>query len=107
MNRSIARPMVPRLRHLLAEVVLAPVHLYRRVISPLKATPTCRYLPTCSEYAVEAVRTRGVLAGVGLAAWRVLRCNPLCRSGHDPVPPRRGRRSGHRAGDGHAHEGRT
>lgn len=66
--------------------LLLPVFVYRRVISPLKRTPTCRYQPTCSEYAIEAVKTRGIVIGVGLAVWRLLRCNPLFRSGHDPVP---------------------
>jgi putative membrane protein insertion efficiency factor len=48
----------------------------------------CRYEPSCSEYAVEALKTHGAVRGTGLAAWRVLRCNPWCAGGHDPVPPR-------------------
>jgi len=65
-------------------VVLAPIRLYRRFISP--ALPrTCKYHPTCSEYAVEAVRTYGVLRGLVLAAWRLLRCNPWSHGGVDPV----------------------
>jgi hypothetical protein len=67
-------------------LVLFPVLLYRRVLSPLKRTPTCRFMPTCSEYAVTAVRKRGIVVGGGLAAWRILRCNPLFRGGYDPVP---------------------
>jgi hypothetical protein len=67
-------------------IVLLPVMLYRRVVSPLKRGPSCRFLPTCSEYAVDAVRTRGIVIGIALAVWRVLRCNPLFRGGHDPVP---------------------
>jgi putative membrane protein insertion efficiency factor len=66
--------------------VLLPVTVYRRFLSPLKRTPTCRYLPTCSEYAIEAVHERGIIVGGSLAAWRVMRCNPLFRGGHDPVP---------------------
>lgn len=69
-------------------VVLLPVMLYRRVLSPMKRAPSCKYLPTCSEYAVEAVKTRGIVVGGALAAWRVLRCNPFARGGHDPVPHR-------------------
>lgn len=65
---------------------LAPVMFYRRVLSPMKRAPSCRYLPTCSEYAVEAVKTRGIVVGTALAVWRVLRCNPLFHAGHDPVP---------------------
>jgi len=77
------------LHRILVQIVLLPVMFYRRVLSPLKRTPSCRYLPTCSEYAIEAVKTRGIFVGTALAVWRVLRCNPLVRSGLDPVPPRR------------------
>lgn len=66
---------------------LAPVRFYRRYLSPLKRRPSCRYLPTCSEYAIEAVESRGVLLGTLKAAWRVLRCNPLFSGGYDPVCP--------------------
>jgi uncharacterized protein len=78
------------LHRLLVRVVLLPVVVYRRVLSPMKRTPTCRYLPTCSEYAIEAVTSRGIVVGSGLAVWRLLRCNPLLRGGYDPVPHRCG-----------------
>jgi putative membrane protein insertion efficiency factor len=78
--------MLTALHRLLVSIVLLPVVAYRRVISPLKRAPSCRYLPTCSEYAIEAVQTRGVVVGTGLAMWRVLRCNPLFHGGYDPVP---------------------
>ncbi len=59
--------------------------VYKRWISP--ALPAaCRFVPTCSEYAMEAVERHGALRGSLLAAWRVLRCHPFCRGGHDPVP---------------------
>jgi uncharacterized protein len=70
-------------------LVLLPVLFYRRVLSPMKRMPSCRYLPTCSEYAVEAVKTRGIIVGIGLAVWRLLRCNPLFHGGYHPVPARR------------------
>jgi uncharacterized protein len=70
-------------------LVIAPIRLYQRYLSPLKMVPTCRFAPTCSSYAIEAVQTRGVVMGFFLAVWRVLRCNPFCRGGHDPVPPPR------------------
>jgi putative membrane protein insertion efficiency factor len=73
-------------RRAIRRFVLLPVVFYRRVLSPMKRTPSCRYLPTCSEYAIEAVKTRGALVGTGLAVWRVLRCNPLFHAGYDPVP---------------------
>ena len=78
--------MLSALHRLLVSIVLLPVVVYRRVISPLKRTPSCRFLPTCSEYAMEAVQTRGVVVGSGLAMWRLLRCNPLFEGGYDPVP---------------------
>ena len=65
-------------------VVIAPIRFYRRFISP-SLPRRCKYHPTCSEYAVEAVRTYGVLRGLVLAAWRVLRCNPWSHGGVDPV----------------------
>jgi uncharacterized protein len=69
-------------------IFLAPVRLYQRVISP--ALPArCRYHPTCSTYAVEAVRGYGVLRGSVLAAWRLLRCNPWSAGGVDPVASQR------------------
>jgi putative membrane protein insertion efficiency factor len=75
-----------RLHRFLVGIVILPVVVYRRYLSPLKRTPSCIYLPTCSQYALDAVKTRGIVVGVGLAIWRVLRCNPLFRGGFDPVP---------------------
>ena len=67
-----------------ARIVLAPVRAYQRFISP--ALPRrCKYHPTCSSYAVQAVETYGILRGVVLAVWRVLRCNPFSHGGFDPV----------------------
>jgi putative membrane protein insertion efficiency factor len=68
----------------LRELILLPLHLYRRVVSPA-LRPHCKYHPSCSEYAVDAVRTYGIARGSLLAAWRVLRCNPWSRGGIDPV----------------------
>ncbi len=58
---------------------------YKRWVSPM-FPPACRYVPTCSEYAMEAVERYGVLRGGVMAAWRLLRCNPLARGGLDLVP---------------------
>ena len=68
----------------MSRVIAAPITLYRRFISPLMA-PRCRYYPTCSAYAAEAIRSYGVLRGLVLAGWRLLRCNPLSHGGFDPV----------------------
>lgn len=72
--------------------LLAPVRFYRRFLSPLKPVPTCRFLPSCSEYCIEAVEKRGIVVGFGKALWRILRCNPFFAGGYDPVdraPPSR------------------
>lgn len=68
-----------------AWVLSLPIILYRKVISPLKP-PCCRFTPTCSQYALEALRKHGPIKGLGLAIWRILRCNPWGGSGYDPVP---------------------
>lgn len=68
-----------------AEVLVAPIRFYQRFITPY--TPaTCRYYPTCSAYAVTALRTRGALIGTALTVWRLLRCNPWSDGGIDHVP---------------------
>ena len=69
---------------LATRIVLAPVRLYQRVISP--ALPRrCKYHPTCSAYATQAIERYGILRGAVLAVWRVLRCNPFSHGGFDPV----------------------
>jgi putative membrane protein insertion efficiency factor len=72
----------------LRTVVLGSISAYQRVISP--ATPRhCKYEPTCSRYAAQAVREFGILRGLLLTAWRVLRCNPFSHGGFDPVSAQR------------------
>ena len=66
------------------QAIAAPIRLYQRAISP--ALPrTCKYHPTCSQYAIGAIRRFGILRGLVLAAWRLLRCNPWSHGGIDPV----------------------
>ena len=62
------------------------IKFYRKCISPLKGRPCCRFVPTCSAYALEAFQTRGFFIGLILSVWRILRCNPFCAGGYDPVP---------------------
>ena len=70
-------------------VVLALLWVYRNCLSPLKPA-CCRFTPSCSAYAVEAVKRWGVLRGGGLTLWRILRCQPFYRGPlHDPVPTRK------------------
>jgi putative membrane protein insertion efficiency factor len=76
--------LVHSLRTISRAVALAPIFLYRRMISPFIA-PRCRYYPTCSSYGIEAIRTYGVIRGSVLAAWRLLRCNPFSDGGFDAV----------------------
>jgi uncharacterized protein len=61
------------------------VRLYQLLVSPL-LPPSCRFLPSCSEYAAEAIQRHGALRGVGLALYRLARCHPWGGSGYDPVP---------------------
>ena len=66
-------------------ILIAVLRFYKRYISPL-LPDACIYTPTCSEYAMEAIQKHGVIKGMGLAIWRVLRCNPFAKGGYDPVP---------------------
>ncbi len=75
-------------RSLAVRLLSYPVKFYRHFISPL-LPPSCRFTPTCSQYALEALRVHGALKGSWLTIWRLLRCNPFNRHvGYDPVPPR-------------------
>ena len=71
-----------------ARLFLLPLHAYRAVISP-KLAPRCKYYPSCSAYAVEAVRELGRRSGAVVAAWRVVRCNPWSHGGVDELADRR------------------
>lgn len=71
--------------HAIGWVLILPIRFYQKYISPLKP-PTCRFTPTCSQYAIEAIRKHGPFKGLALAVWRILRCNPWGGSGYDPVP---------------------
>ena len=66
------------------KVFILPIRLYQRLISPLMP-PACRYTPSCSEYAAQAIERHGILRGILKGAWRIMRCNPFGGSGHDPV----------------------
>jgi uncharacterized protein len=85
-KRSESGPAAATGRALRA-AVLAPIRLYQSFVSP--ALPRrCKYYPTCSAYAVDAIRELGVVRGVIVAAWRLLRCNPFSHGGYDPIENR-------------------
>ena len=62
------------------------IKFYQKYISCLKGHPACKYTPTCSSYAIEALEKHGFIKGTILAVWRILRCNPFSKGGFDPVP---------------------
>ena len=76
------------MRRLLSKLLILPIRFYQGAISPL-LPPACRYTPTCSQYAVEAIMLHGPLKGTWLAVKRICRCNPWGGSGYDPVPPKK------------------
>jgi putative membrane protein insertion efficiency factor len=65
-------------------LALAPIRAYQRIVSPVFPR-RCKYHPTCSAYAVQAIESYGILRGAVLAVWRLLRCNPFSHGGYDPV----------------------
>ena len=69
----------------LSWILVLPIRFYQLYLSPLLG-PSCRFTPTCSEYARQAILKHGPIKGLGLAIWRILRCNPWGGSGYDPVP---------------------
>jgi uncharacterized protein len=86
MTLSPAAPSSAPTESLAGRAMLAVLRFYQRWLSPLKGAPSCRYLPTCSEYAVLAVRRHGAGKGAALAAARIARCNPFFHAGYHPVP---------------------
>lgn len=73
------------MRRLLIRLLTAPIRFYRHYISPL-TPPACRFTPTCSQYAIEAIEKHGPIRGLWLTVRRLLRCHPWGGSGYDPVP---------------------
>ena len=66
-------------------ILIKLIRFYQKYISPLKST-RCPYIPTCSQYGLEAIEKYGAVKGCLLAGWRILRCNPFSKAGYDPVP---------------------
>jgi putative membrane protein insertion efficiency factor len=74
----------------MGRILIGFIRVYQRFLSPLLGQ-NCRFHPSCSQYAIDAIRIHGVVRGVGLALWRILRCQPFCEGGYDPVPPPKSR----------------
>ena len=68
------------------KIFIGLIKFYKKYISGLKGSPTCKYIPTCSEYGLEAIEKYGAFKGGLLTVWRILRCNPFSKGGYDPVP---------------------
>ncbi|MBO4611735.1 MAG: membrane protein insertion efficiency factor YidD [Bacteroidaceae bacterium] len=79
------RNIVSFISKTVGSLLIAPIRFYQRFISPL-SPPVCRFTPTCSQYAVEAIQKHGPIRGLYLAIRRILRCHPWGGSGYDPVP---------------------
>lgn len=77
--------MIRWLTQILTQALLMPIYFYRNFISPI-TPPSCRFTPTCSQYAIEAIRKHGPFKGLYLTIRRLLRCHPWGGSGYDPVP---------------------
>ena len=73
------------IKKVIGKIVIFPIILYRKIISPLLPN-SCRFYPSCSQYAIEAIEKRGIFVGILLASWRILRCNPFSKGGIDLVP---------------------
>ncbi len=71
------------------KLLLWCIRAYQKYISPHKGHAACKFMPTCSAYAYEAIEAHGVIVGTFWAIWRILRCNPFSRGGYDPVPKKR------------------
>lgn len=82
-----ARSVLAVVTRFVGLLLVTPIRLYQRFVSPL-TPPSCRYHPSCSTYAVEAITVHGPLKGPLLSGWRLLRCNPWTKGGVDPVPAR-------------------
>ena len=71
---------------MLKKGIISLIRFYQKYLSPLKWRTHCIYTPTCSEYAVQAISKYGIIKGILLFVWRILRCNPFSKGGYDPVP---------------------
>ena len=78
--------MLKKVNSLVLKGMIRLIRFYQKYLSPLKVRTHCIYTPTCSQYAIEALKKHGIIKGSLLSIWRILRCNPLAKGGYDPVP---------------------
>ncbi|MCQ2440347.1 MAG: membrane protein insertion efficiency factor YidD [Clostridia bacterium] len=76
----------------MSRLFICLIKFYQKTVSPRKI-PCCRFTPSCSAYAIEALSVHGPVKGTAYAVWRILRCNPFCRGGYDPVPEKKTKKS--------------
>ncbi|MBP3705944.1 MAG: membrane protein insertion efficiency factor YidD [Clostridia bacterium] len=72
----------------MSRLLIKAIRFYQKNISPAKIA-CCRFTPSCSSYAIRAIEVHGAIKGTLLALWRIIRCNPLCKGGYDPVPEKK------------------
>lgn len=77
--------------NILKNILIKMIQFYKIYLSPIKQYGKCKYYPTCSSYAIEALQVHGLIKGSILTIWRILRCNPFSRGGYDPVPQKGGK----------------
>lgn len=80
--------MIRKITYILSYIFILPIKIYQLVISPIIPN-SCRHIPTCSQYAIEALKIHGIFKGTWLAVKRILRCHPWGTHGYDPVPPQK------------------
>ena len=78
--------MLKKINSLVIKGMIKLIRFYQIFLSPLKVRTHCIYTPTCSQYAIEALKKHGIVKGTWLGIWRILRCNPFAKGGYDPVP---------------------
>ncbi len=83
---KVVRVIFRALSDIMKSILIGGIKFYRRYLSPLKKNTHCRFIPTCSQYALEAIEKYGPFKGAYLALKRILRCNPFSKGGCDPVP---------------------
>lgn len=78
-----------KIRAIIKRAMIFLIRTYQLTLSPRFSHGACRYTPTCSQYAIEAIQVHGIIKGSMLAVWRIMRCNPFCKGGYDPVPQKK------------------